>query len=402
MCITRRDVLRQGGALAALGLLSGVPKISFANLPTENRFVLVILRGALDGLAAVAPYGDPAYASMRTGLALANPGEEGGVIDLDGFFGLHPSMAPLHTLYANKQLAMVHAVSSPYRERSHFDAQNLLENGTLQPGGHVGWLNKFLVGMQAKEGGAIALNQQVPLVLQGQVQVASWTPKKHAPDESSAYMQSLKAMYAQDPVLAQTFAEGMRIQTLAEASLTKDDMMASGNAKGPEALAQSVQAAGAFLARADGPRVAVLEVGGWDTHLRQGTVNGQFATRLADLSRGLAAFPAALGAVWDKTVVVVVTEFGRTVRMNGTGGTDHGTGSVSFVMGGRVNGGKVYGQWPGLAEAKLYQNRDLMPTTDMRSIFKTALYSHMGVPNATLDTIFPESGPAGMIPGLLG
>jgi uncharacterized protein (DUF1501 family) len=402
MGITRRDFLKQTAALAAMGMASGWPKLSFANLPTDNRFVLVILRGALDGLAAVAPYGDSSYATLRGGLAFGPPGEENGVIDLNGFFGFNPALAPLHPLYVKKQLAVVHAVASPYRERSHFDAQNLLENGTVKTGGSVGWLNRALGELKAQQGAALAINQQIPLVLQGPKQVASWAPKGGAFNEGSAYMKTLATLYAQDPVLAEPFAEGLRIQQLAASTLTKDDTMSSKNALGPEALAITAKAAGSFLAKEIGPRLAVLEAGGWDTHFRQGTVNGVLATRLADLAKGLALLPATMGPAWDKTVVVVVTEFGRTVRENGTGGSDHGTAGMALVMGGRVNGGKVYGNWPGLGAGKLYQDRDLAPTTDMRSIFKTVLYGHMGATTSGLDSIvFPDSAAVGLMSGLL-
>lgn len=395
MGITRRDFLKQSAALAAMGLVGGLPKLSFANLPTDNRFILVILRGALDGLAAVVPYGDPAYAAMRSGLAFGKPGEENGVLDLDGFFGMNPAMAPLQSLYSAKQLAVVHAVASPYRERSHFDAQNMLENGTTVPNGHVGWMNKALAAFQAQPGSAIAFNQQVPLVLQGSMQVASWAPKKQTIDEGSNYIQQLSKLYAQDKVLGGAFAESLRIQKVAESSLSKEDLMSAGNALGPEALYMAAQAAGGFLAKENGPRLAVMEAGGWDTHFRQGTVNGQLATRLADLSKGLAVLPQALGPAWNKTLVVVVTEFGRTVRMNGTQGTDHGTAGMALVMGGAVRGGKVYGAWPGLGEGKLYEDRDLKPTTDMRSIFKLALSRQFGASDTVLDsTVFPNSADA--------
>jgi uncharacterized protein (DUF1501 family) len=248
----------------------------------------------------------------------------------------------------------------------------------------------------------IAINQQVPLVLQGKLGVSSYAPKGAKWNADSDYMQKMKALYSQDAMLSASFGEGVRAQDIAHASLPADDVMAGGKAKGADQLYGSAQAAAMFLKREDGPRVAVLEAAGWDTHAGQGTSHGALANRLADLSRGLAALPQGLGPVWNKTVVVVVTEFGRTVHINGTSGTDHGTASMAMVMGGGVRGGRVLGQWPGLSQNALYQGRDLMPTTDMRSLFRTVLYSHLRASESSLNNvIFPDSEPAGYISDLL-
>lgn len=403
MEISRRSFLKHTGALGALALTAGFPRLTFANLPTENRFILVILRGAMDGLAAVPPYGDKNYAAARGGLAFTAPGTLDGVIDLDGFYGLNPALAELLPLYQQRQMAIFHAVASPYRNRSHFDAQNLLETGLANAGGSEGWLNRMLQSINGGNGAAVAINQQIPLVLQGKLGVGSWTPNSREIDPASDYMTKIASMYGQDPLLAGAFEEAVKTQAMAQASLPMDDQFASGKAKDPSALYAGAKAAAMFLAKQDGPRVAVMEAGGWDTHRGQGTSKGALFTRLNGLAKGLAALPAALGSVWNKTVVVVVTEFGRTVAENGTGGTDHGTGTVAFVLGGAIQGGKVYGKWPGLAANDLFEGRDLMPKTDLRSIQKTVLYSHLGVPQAALDTtIFPASGDAAFIPGLMG
>ena len=401
MDLTRRQFIKSAGATAAVAWASGLPRMAFATLPTDNRFILVILRGALDGLAAVVPYGDPNYKSARGGLAFNPPGMEDGVLDLNGFFGLNPALQPLLPLYQQKQMLAIHAVASPYRERSHFDAQNVLENGTISPGGTAGWLNRTLQVLNGANGSAIALNQQIPLVLQGKASVASWAPKGHDLDAQSGYMTKITAMYGHDPLLGPAFSQAVQTQAMAEQSLGMDDVDASKNAKNPHALYESARAAGTFLAQPTGPRMAVLEAGGWDTHFRQGTSNGVLFNRLSDLANGLAALPTSLGPAWKKTVVVVVTEFGRTVAENGTGGTDHGTGSVALVLGGAIRGGQVLGAWPGLAPANLYQARDLAPTTDMRSIFKTVLTTHLAVPSAPLETvIFPNSANAAPLTGI--
>lgn len=402
MKMTRRTFVKSAGAAAAVGMLSGFPRLAFANLPTENRFILVILRGALDGLAAVPPYGDANYKTARGSLAFNPPGMEDGVLDLDGFYGFNPALQPLLPLYQQKQVMVVHAVASPYRERSHFDAQNVLENGTINAGGSAGWLNRALVALNAEPTSAIAINEQIPLVLQGKMQVESWAPKGRKMDAKSDYMTKMAAIYQQDPLLKDAFSEAMKTQEIAEQSLPMDDANASNNAKNPDQLYMAARATGEFLAKPDGPRVAVMEAGGWDTHFRQGTSNGVLANRLGDLAKGLAELPAAMGDSWNKTVVVVVTEFGRTVAENGTGGTDHGTGSMALVMGGNIRGGRVLAQWPGLAPANLYQGRDLQPTTDMRSIFKTVLAGHLNVPPAALENdVFPQSASAGAIKGIL-
>lgn len=399
--VTRRTLLQSFGAVTALGLL-GAPKITFANLPTDNRFILVILRGAMDGLAAVAPYGDRNYASARKGLALALPGEAGGVIDLDSFYGLNPALSALKPLYDAGQLAVIHAVASPYRDRSHFDAQNVLENGSASASGGEGWLNRTIQSLQGDSRSAIAINQQVPLVLQGKIDVSSWAPKGRSLDAESDFMTKIAQMYRSDPYLAASFAEAVSTQMVADSALSMEDVSASKGARSADQLYGSAKAAAAFLKKDDGPRIAVLEAGGWDTHARQGTSDGVLAKRLTDLASGLAALPEALGAdVWNKTVVVVVTEFGRTVAENGTKGSDHGTGGVTFVMSPKIRGGQVYGDWPGLADNKLYQGRDLAPTTDMRSIFKTALYAHLGASAQSLDNvIFPGGIQAPYLKGL--
>jgi uncharacterized protein (DUF1501 family) len=224
------------------------------------------------------------------------------------------------------------------------------------------------------------------------MQVTSYAPKGPKWQDNSDYMQKMKALYGQDSLLSSSFGQGVNAQEIAQSSLPADDKMAGGKAKGADQLYGAAQAAALFLTREDGPRVAVLEASGWDTHAGQGTSHGALANRLGDLANGLAQLPQAMGKIWDKTVVVVVTEFGRTVHVNGTGGTDHGTASMAFVMGGRVQGGRVLGQWPGLSETALYQGRDLMPTSDMRSIFRTVLYAHMHASEDSLNgVIFPSS-----------
>jgi len=360
------------------------PAISFAALPGGRRLVVVVLRGGMDGLHAVAPVGDPDYARARGAMALA-PSD---LVGLDATFALHPALAPLLPYWQKRELAIVHAVASPYRERSHFDAQDMLEGGGIRPHDHAdGWLNRTLAAAGAGKGAALAVAQGLPLILRGAAPASSWAPSP-LPGLPPALIDKVAALYAGDAVLAGAFEEAVQSSAMADAVMAEDD--------GP------MMAAGRLLAAGDGPRVAVLELGGWDTHVGQGLAKGRLAEALAKLAGGLNALAVALGPVWRDTVVVAVSEFGRTVAANGTGGTDHGTGGVALLLGGKVAGGRVLGRWPGLSAAALYQGRDLAPTTDLRAVFKGVLRDHLGIAPTALDgTIFPDSGAIAPLGGLV-
>lgn len=385
---TRRVFLQALGAASAAGALPG---LSLAAPGTgRERLVLVILRGGLDGLAAVAPHGDPHYEAARRGLALAPPGEDGGLLDLDGFFGLHPALATLHGRYGRGELLAVPATASTYRRRSHFDAQNVLELGLGAPhASRQGWLNRALpmLGDRAQAPSAddaIAIGQSVPLVLRGPESVGSWAPAT-LPGPDDDLMARLLALYADDPFL------GPRLDTALVA-----DRMAGGTMDGRtrprEQFGLLAEAAARLLGEARGPRVAVIEAGGWDTHANQGRATGPLAQRLGRLDEGLDRLARGMGPAWRHTVVLVVTEFGRTVAMNGTRGTDHGTAGTALLLGGAVAGGRVAGDWPGLAPARLHEGRDLAPTMDVRSLYKGILRDHLGVAVADLESrVFPGS-----------
>ncbi len=383
----RRQLLRTGATLALAGPLASR---AFAAATDDARFALVILRGGLDGLAAVPPYGDGAYSRLRGPLALGAPGGEGSVLPLDGLFGLHPALANFHAMYGDGQLAIAHAVASPYRERSHFDGQKVLEAGGTSPEtSDGGWLNRALAALAEESFGrdAIALADSVPLVLRGPVTVSSWAPSR-LPDTDEDTLARVREIYeATDPALATQLTQALNARGLAG-----DAGMDSGMRGGGQQLAPLATAAGRFLAAADGPRIAVLESGGWDTHANQGAANGTLAQRLQQLDNGIASLKTELGSIWEKTTVVIVTEFGRTVAANGTRGTDHGTAGVAFVAGGTVAGGRVIADWPGLGERDLYEGRDLMPTLDLRALFKGVLGEQYGLSARALDTlVFPES-----------
>lgn len=397
--------LATGGALitSRLALARTVATAVNARRP---RFVLVILRGALDGLAAVPPYGDRDYGHLRGEFALRAAGEPKGALPLDGFFGLHPSLGFLGQTYAARELIVFHAVASPYRERSHFDGQDVLENGTtLAHAAQSGWLNRALAAVPGERSrdAAVALGQNVPLVMRGPAEVTSWSPSKLTglDDDTLARITDL---YARDPLLSVRLADALmadRVATEQQGAMAQD-MAAAPNMTPGGAYAETVRAAAGFLRQEDGPQVAVFDTTGWDTHANEGGAEGQLAGRLAALDKGLATLKGELGPVWKDTAVLLVTEFGRTAAINGTRGTDHGTATVAFLAGGAVAGGRVIADWPGLSSRALYQGRDLMPTLDLRCVLKGVLDEHLGIPERSLEaTVFPQSERARAIRGLM-
>ncbi len=396
MSLTRRSSL---GLLASTLASAAVPRVALAAAPTEKRFVLIILRGALDGLAAVPPFFDPAYRQLRATLGPGEPGSAEGALDLDGRFGLHPSLGAFHAMYKGGDAAIIHAVATPYRERSHFDAQDLLENGTLRArGASDGWLNRAL-GLLARGDSRVglAVGQTVPLVMRGAVPVGSWAAQT-MPELNRDFLSLLTQVYKTDTAFNVAFTEGMRAHAMND-DVLGDGKSMGGNARGAQAIRATTTAIGKLLASADGPRIAALDIGGWDTHSAQ---NARLKQMLQALDDGLAGLRDALGPVWRQSVVVVATEFGRTAQQNGTGGTDHGTGSVVMLAGGAVAGQRVLGTWPGLAADKLHQGRDLAPTTDMRAVFKALLLAHLGLPRDGIErAVFPDSRDVRALDGLV-
>ncbi len=382
--LSRRKLLQAMGLSAAAGSLPG---FAFASGTGNARFVLVVLRGAVDGLALAAPYGDGNYRRLRGELAL----DASDLLKLDGMFGLHPGLPGLHARFEKREAIVVHAVASPYRERSHFDGQDLLESGGARVGLlRDGWLNRALGPIPGDDEVAIALAQNTPLVLRGGNSTTSWAPSR-LPGADDTTIERLQQLYAGDEFFATRLSQALRSQDIAAGM---DDM---GGRSGNEArqFGELMSSAARFLTAPDGPRIAVVELGGWDTHANQGTTNGALANRFAALDRGLDNLSTGLGDAWSDTVVAIVTEFGRTVRVNGTRGTDHGTGTAAVVVGGAVNGGRIVADWPGLGDADLYEDRDLRPTTDVRSLFKGLLEQHLGLSPGLIDsTVFPASAAA--------
>lgn len=382
---TRRDALKALGGLAAL---TALPGLALARGPeTDRRLVFVFLRGGLDGLAAVPPHGDPDLARKRGDLAIPAPGAAGGALKLDGTFGLNPLLGELHKLYGAGELAVLHAVATPYRERSHFDAQNVLENGTAKAYGRdSGWLNAALAEVSPRGQGGVALGAAVPLVLRGAAPVGSWSPSV-LPSPDPDMLDRLARLYRDDPLFAKPFAAALDAQSL----MAGQDGGMRGEGRGASVL-PLVNAAAKFLVQKDGPRVATIDFGGWDTHANQAGEFSPLTRNLRQLDRAAAVLKSALGPVWKDTAVLVVTEFGRTVAMNGSRGTDHGTGAAAFVLGGAVRGGRVLAQWPGLADGDLLDGRDVRPTQDLRGLFKAALAAQLGLGEAALETkVFPDS-----------
>lgn len=374
--LSRRGSLRWLGAAAATLAAGTMPaKLVFAASTgtaqaTDNRLVVVLLRGALDGLAAVPAVGDPAWANLRgqadEATSLPPP------LRLDATFAMHPALANLHRWYTEKDLLVVHATASTYRERSHFDAQQLLESGGDRPFAlQTGWLGRAL---ESSHQSAMALTAAMPLALRGGAAASTWTPERRVtPDRD--LMERVAQMYAAEPALHSAFSQ----------ALGQQDMAMS--AEGGAGFNQLAKQAGVFLSDPQGPRVAWLEAGGWDTHTQQAP---RLQRLLSSLDDGLAALRSALGAHWSKTTVLVMTEFGRSAHYNGTGGTDHGTAGVAFVAGGAVAGGRVHTDWPGLAVANLLDKRDLKPTLDLRALIAPAVQRQFGLSNLQVQNqIFP-------------
>lgn len=379
---TRRRILQ---AMAALPILSlGFPALAHPSAG-EARLMVLVLRGGMDGLAAVPAPGDPAYAARRGALAVP----KADVLDLDGTFGLHPGLSTLHALYGKGELAILHACCSPYRDRSHFAAQDMLENGMV-PGRRAadGWLARAL---PYTESHAIAVGETVPLLLRGGKGAASWAPSA-MPVIDEDTLRRIAMLYEADPLFAEALDSALGANAIASDAARRRP--------GPADRFRTLMgAAGRFLAAPEGPRVAVVELGGWDTHSDQrGRLDRQFGV----LDQGIAALRDSAGTAWPAMAVLAVTEFGRTAAINGTGGTDHGTGGAAFLLGGAVRGGRVVADWPGLQSAALLDGRDLRPTTDLRAIIKGVLRDHLGVPRQALDTaVFPESGSVAPLSGLI-
>jgi uncharacterized protein (DUF1501 family) len=402
---TRRELLLASGALFAWAY---VPKLAHAE-GRDPRFLVIVLRGALDGLAAVAPVGDPDWHVLRGDKALTVTGTPA-ALPLDSLFALNPAMPNLHRLYQAGAAMIVHASATPYRERSHFDGQDVLESGLAAPGtAETGWLNRALVSLQpaGRAGGgrdAFAIGPIAPLVVRGPAPVLAWTPRRLPPAGEDTLQRLLDLYRHTDPALARALEERVGLATIARAGGMDGEQPrpAPGAAQVRAYFAESAGTAAKFLARPDGPRIGALAFDGWDTHADEGVANGRLANLLGALDGAIAAIETEMKDAWRETVVAVITEFGRTARINGTEGTDHGTATVAFLAGGALKGGRVVADWPGLKAANLHEGRDLKPTTDLRAVLKGALKDHLRVDEAALAAkVFPDSARAKPMAGLL-
>jgi uncharacterized protein (DUF1501 family) len=436
--LSRRSLLQRAAGLGVTVSFLGGSAFAAADGPMARRkMVVVICRGGMDGLTVSPPVGDPDYAALRGDVAVASDK----ALKLDGTFGLHPALETVHALALKGQARIAPAIASPDRARSHFEAQDVLETGAAQVYGvNTGWLNRTLEVMGPSKVEALSVGATAPLILRGKVQAASWSPGKGV-DETARLPTLLQDLYKADPMMGRAFARGLETEAMAQQAMTAlnpaptpvsadaasmapkamwqnavNTSTATPQVMAPPAMAPGAQAIAAqrqgreaarqlgstlagFMTQPGGPRIAAISLDGWDTHAGQ---VGQLNTRLSYLDAVLDGLNTGLGAEWSNTVVVAATEFGRTARVNGTGGTDHGTGSTALVLGGGLKPGGIIGDWPTLKQEALFENRDVRPTLDMRGLFKGVLAEHMGVDRAALETkVFPDSADAKVVTGLV-
>jgi uncharacterized protein (DUF1501 family) len=388
--LSRRALLSVGGALFASATIPACARAADARDP---RLVVMILRGALDGLSALAPIGDPDYAALHGDLALQWAGAHP-ALAVDSFFGLNPAMPNFARLYGAKQAIAIHACATNYRERSHFDGQDVLESGMPGPGQvESGWLNRAIAalpkGERVAKTGGLAVGATPPLVLRGAAPILGWAPSGLTAPTSDLTARLMDLYMHRDPALAAALQAGIDADGMA----TKQGM--DGLKPGGDvalAMRKAAEGAARLISADDGPRIAALAFDGWDTHVNEGGATGRLAQLLGGLDGAIAAFETELGPRWKDSVVVAVTEFGRTVHINGTTGTDHGTGTIAFLAGGALAGGRIIADWPGLKTADLYENRDLKPTTDLRAALKGLLADQFGLSATVLGTkVFPDT-----------
>ena len=401
--MNRRKFLQQlafisSGTLVTVGSHGWAARSATQN-SKPKRLIVVFLRGAVDGLNVVIPYTDSAYYDARSLIAIAPPNEKNGALDLDGHFGLHPVLESIMPLWKQGSLAFVHACGSPDATRSHFDAQDYMETGT--PGVKTtqdGWMNRLLALTPSQSPiQAVNVGATMPRILAGQKSVATLPTGRNAtaalaidrPQMSEAFNQ----LYSGNDSLSKAYQEARAARQQLMADLDKETIEANNGAPSPSGFAKDTQQLARLMVKDPSVQLAYMGLGGWDTHINQGGATGQLARNLKSLGDGLATLSQGLGNIYADTTVVVMSEFGRTVHENGNGGTDHGHGNAMWLMGGGVKGGKVYGQWPGLAKEQLYEGRDLAVTTDFRDVIAPVLSRHLQLDNSKIQQIFPNYSP---------
>jgi uncharacterized protein (DUF1501 family) len=402
---SRRELMLASGTLFAWAYM---PKLARAE-GRDPRLLTIVLRGALDGLATVAPVGDPDWLPLRGDNALTLDGKTP-ALKLDDFFALNPAMPNLHRMFTSNEAIVVHACATPYRDRSHFDGQDLLESGLPKPGAsESGWLNRAFAGLapdgrvDPKGSKILAVGPVTPLVVRGAAPVLSWSPQRVLPASADTVQRLLDLYRHADPKLADVLENNAKLAAIEQTGDMNQKPGGPGPAQVRAYFADVAGTAAKFLAQPDGPRVGALALDGWDTHVSEGIANGHLSQLLGALDAALGAVETNMGPAWRDTVVVLVTEFGRTARINGTDGTDHGTATVALLAGGALKGGRVIADWPGLKSADLYDNRDLKPTTDLRAVLKGILKDHLRADDRALaQNIFPGSDSVKPMAGLLG
>jgi uncharacterized protein (DUF1501 family) len=404
---SRRAVLAASGVLFAWPFL---PKLALAE-GRDPRMLVIVLRGALDGLALAAPVGDPDWIALRGDNALRLDGKTP-ALPLDSFFALNPAMPNLHRLYKAGHATVVHAAATPYRDRSHFDGQDVLESGFTKPGAtDTGWLNRAFGAIEPAASidrkGALAVGPVSPLVVRGPAPVLTWTPQRVKPASEDTLLRLIDLYQHADPALARVLEGRLGLTRIAragnmDAMTEKEQAQQDGMAAIIAYFAEAAGTAAKFMAQPDGPRVGALAFNGWDTHVDEGAVGGRLGNLLGALDGAIAAIESGMGAAWGETVVALVTEFGRTAKINGTNGTDHGNGTVALLAGGALKGGRVIADWPGLKTADLYEARDLKATTDLRAVLKGVLKDHLRLEDRALaEAVFPGSASVAPMGGLL-
>jgi uncharacterized protein (DUF1501 family) len=397
--MNRRDFLRLSAGTTLLTIGPAAWAATAEGGP--KRLIVIFLRGAVDGLNVVVPYAERTYYEVRPTIAIGAPGTDLGALPLDGRFGLHPALAALLPLWSDRKLAFIHAAGSPDATRSHFDAQLFIENGT--PGDNTtrdGWMNRLLAALPDPHGptDAISVGPTLPQILRGSLPVANLPLGPEAarttPLDRPEISRAFDRLYAGNDPQSEAYREAREARAELLSDLASEMRRADNGAPPPSGFPLEAARLARLIGRDRNIRLAFASLGGWDTHVNQGKGKGQLANRLQPLGEGLAALAKGLGQDWDDTVVVVISEFGRTVHENGNAGTDHGHGNVVWVLGGSVRGGRVYGDWPGLAKTQLYQGRDLAVTTDYRTIFAAILERHLGLADRQLVQIFPGLPPA--------
>jgi uncharacterized protein (DUF1501 family) len=427
------DLSRRSALAAAAGIgvsVTFLGRQAFADVGgdlSKRKLVVIICRGAMDGLSVSPPVGDPNYRALRGEIAIAGFDQPNSALKLDDTFGLHPKLTTVHALAMKGQARIAPAVATPDRARSHFEAQDVLESGSnVVYGASSGWLNRAMESLGPRKIEAISVGAQAPLILRGKIQSASWSPGGFK-ERDSRLPGILADLYAHDPLLGPALATGLNTEAMAKVATTSEAAMTPAPVMTAAAMAGQPPAAGmttmqpqggdptarayaqagragsqaartlgttlaGFMVQPNGPQVAAISIDGFDTHANQGNAEGQLANRLAYLDAVVDGLSSGLGPEWRNTVVIAATEFGRTAHINGTKGTDHGTASTALVLGGGLKAGGIIGDWPTLQQAKLFENRDTAPTLDMRGLFKGVLTEQLGVSRRALDTVvFPDS-----------